>query len=144
MDAQKRARVERVLRVRGLHHPDAFGEPIEQLEVVGLVAKQRLAKMNMGLHETRHDREARGVDRRPLRDFAGFEPYRGDAPSSIRRWPEDSSARVLREDLCVENPLRARVPGKCAHFFNRWSGVKAYGTSSSKLREVISPLRLAE
>ena len=39
--------------MRGFHRPDALLEPVEQREVVGVAAKQRLTEVHVRLHEPR-------------------------------------------------------------------------------------------
>ena len=50
---QARRRAERRRRVRGLHRPDARAQPVDQREVVGVAAEQRLAQVDVRLDEAR-------------------------------------------------------------------------------------------
>jgi hypothetical protein len=49
--------------VRGLHRPDACFQPIEERQIVGVAAKQRLAQMNVRLNEPGQQVTAAAVDR---------------------------------------------------------------------------------
>ena len=60
--AQHRGPVHGFLGVRGFERPDAAREPVFEGEIVGEPAKQRLAEMDVGLHETRDDDHASTVD----------------------------------------------------------------------------------
>ena len=64
VDTEPGGGLQRVRGVRGFHRPDALGEPVQELEVVGLISKQRLAEMHVGLHEARRDDEAVGLENR--------------------------------------------------------------------------------
>jgi hypothetical protein len=59
------------------HDPNAFREPIEELEIVGLVSEKGLAEMDMRLDETGQD-----VQAGPIEDFSVF---RGAARRGFRR-----------------------------------------------------------
>ena len=61
-DREPRRCAQRVGRVRRFERPDAALQPIEQREIVGAAAKQRLAQMDVRLHESRQEIALRGVD----------------------------------------------------------------------------------
>ena len=62
VNAEQGARLERLGGVASLHRPDARRQPVEQLEIVGLISKQGLAQMDMGLDEPGNENEAGRVD----------------------------------------------------------------------------------
>ena len=51
-------------RVRRLHRPDPRAEPVDQGEVVGVSAEQRLAQVDVGLDEAGQHERAGGVEHR--------------------------------------------------------------------------------
>ena len=56
---------------RGLVGPDHLAQPVEQREVVGAAARERLAGVDVRLHEAGHHDAARGVEDRRSRASAG-------------------------------------------------------------------------
>ena len=73
-------RAQRCRRVRGLHRPDAPPQPLEQRQVVGVAAEQRLAEMDVRLDEAGQQipAAARRSRDRATRSVSGAD--RGDAP----------------------------------------------------------------
>jgi hypothetical protein len=74
---QPRRRRKRRRIVRRFHRPDAGAQPLEQTQVVGISAEQRLAEMNVRLHESGQQVAAGGVDHLVV-TLGGFSPNRGD------------------------------------------------------------------
>ena len=61
---ERRGGRQRLRGMRGLHGPDARAQPVEQREIVGKAAEQRLTQMDVGLHESGKQVVASGVNRR--------------------------------------------------------------------------------
>ena len=64
---QPRGGAERVRPVRGFHRPHARAQPVHQMEIVGIAAKEGLAEMKMCLDETGKHVAAAGVDHALMR-----------------------------------------------------------------------------
>ena len=106
---ERRGGRERSRRVRRLHRPDARAQPVEQRQVVGIAAEQRLAQMDVRLHEAGQQVVAAGVDdvgrERQARSTAPTETMR---PSSIEHVAFDHVEGVVhREDGGVANEQRS-------------------------------------
>jgi hypothetical protein len=79
--------------MRRLHRPDAFTEPVNQGKIIRRAAKQRLAKMNVSLHETWQKEETARVN-----NFIGVLINRG-------RRPERCYAPALNQNVSFEDMI---------------------------------------
>ncbi len=70
---------ERPRRVRGLHRPDARLQPVEQRQVVGVAAEQRLAEVDVRLDEAGQQVVAASVDGAVVSGGASTSPIDDDA-----------------------------------------------------------------
>jgi hypothetical protein len=114
VDSQKRACVKGFCAVRGFHDPDSLGEPIEKLEIVGLVSKESLTKVDVRLNESRKDRESGGVhDFGRARDFFGALGGDGLNPvfANMNIGSHDASLVVLCDQYRSQDP--GFRPGFC-------------------------------
>ena len=96
---QPRGRGERRRRVRRFHRPDALLQPVEQREIVGVAAKERLAEMNVRLDEARQQVVAGRVDdavRARVADVAD----RGDPAVAHQHVALDHVERVVHRQNC--------------------------------------------
>ena len=110
---QLRGGAERRGRVRRLHRPDPRAQPVEQREIVGVAAKQRLTEMDVGLDEPRQQVAAVRVDRCDRRGRPEVRPHRLDAP-------------VLESSTSPSTMSKAsfivRIAGAANRMSRRWRG----------------------
>ena len=92
--------------VRRFERPDARFQPIEEREIVRHASKQDLAKVDMGLHQTRKDRAATRVEdpRRTERGACRRGADRRDSPGPDEHVPfEGAILAVARDDRSAGN-----------------------------------------
>jgi hypothetical protein len=87
--------------VGGLHRPHAALQPVEQAQIVGVAAKERLAQVHVGLDQAGEHPVAAGIDH-PIVRSRGLGPDARDSPVAHGDGPlDDVEGVVHREDGCV-------------------------------------------
>jgi hypothetical protein len=103
---------------RGLVRPDHLGQPVEQLEVVGVTAGQGLAQVHVRLHQAGHHDHAGAVDdvvARGRRDVGAADvddhavAQRDVAGQDLRAWIDRQDRPAAEDDLGAAAHRRARL-----------------------------------